>query len=498
MIHPGSFNLKIFLGSTWEDLQSERKAVRDAVLNIQANSELPLVLVGMEDFGPSDEIPLDLCVTKVLNSHAYVGIIGSKYGSCPPGGTESYTALEFQAAKGAGIPSFIFLKQPGPEGIQRNPHSERLLEQDEELEAILSFRNDVSQGRVVQSFKTSEELKTLFLTYIPPRIQEIFGSLNRWWPGVPGAVHYGLWINKLANVLTAADHLPWEFILEDAGLESTVGTLPRQFATRHHARTFILSFLLRAASQEQARQNLIRFVEALSRERALANQKSVLEEVVWELSGEAERAGRILFSDYEAEEERVAAIYEYLADHPTSLKQAFGTPGSMFCEVLNTQKLTGVPTSIEFIVASRTTLGYRLDLIKLLTSDLRKVDVSVLAEYERQLSDFVKDLPGNRPVLSTIDLLLDNSLRARKDQARLQIAAAAPVSSSPIEAVYHILVGQRIDFDKRLQTSGYVNHLKTKFGIQSKCVSYDRFIDAIKEYKGTNATYGAHYGTTRD
>jgi hypothetical protein len=155
-----------------------------------------------------------------------------------------------------------------------------------------------------------------------------------------------------------------------------------------------------------------------------------------------------------------------------------------------------VPTSVEFIAVSRTSLGYRLDLIKLLTSQVEKIELSTLTEYEQRLSAFVKDLPTNRQVLATIDLLLDHSLRSKVDQGKLQIAKISPLWSSPITADYHILVGRRKDLQERFQISGYVSYLQKEFNLQSKCVSYDRFVDSIGS-ENDQAAWGGH-NETRD
>ncbi len=475
---PQLFNLRMFLGSTWQDLQAERRAVRDAILNIQANSELPLVAIGMEDFGPSPTPPLHVCVEKVLRSHVYVGIIGHKYGSRPPEHHESYTELEFLAASGAGIPCFIFLKQPGPQASASPPD-----EPSDDLQALLSFRDRVSRGRVIQPFQTPDELKASFLNYMPARFQEVFHSLRKWWPAPPGALHHGAWLNHLAGVLTSAQVPALEFILHDAELASPVAVLADVLATPEAARAFLLAFILRAASPEEARRNLIRFADALARDPSFVANKLILDDVIWELSGEAERACRLLFGTYKSEQERVEALFAYLIEHSRPLQQAFGVPGAMLEEVLVARKLPGAAGLVDFLVISQTTVDYRVELIKLLTSNTEAVDLKQLLAYEKQLCDFTEELPRNSGLHGAIELLLDHTLRTRRDQARVSLASHAPLSSATVRASYHILVGQRRDLGELLHRHGYPERVKQQLGVATGCVSYDRFIAAVKAYE---------------
>lgn len=473
----------MFLGSTWEDLQDERRAVRDAILNIQANHEFPLVAIGMEDFGPSPMPPLHVCLEKVLLSHVYVGIIGHKYGSRPPGREESYTELEFQAANGVGIPCFIFLKQQSPHAAGTMLSCPQPISWDE-AQAVASFRDKVSQGRVIKSFKSPEELKTSFLSYMPSRFQEIFASLRKWWPSSPGALHHGPWLDHLTDVLIQAEAPSIEFILQDAGLASPVSVLPETIATREATRAFILSFIVRASSPDVARSNLIRFAKAVSHDPSVAAHQSVIEGVIWELSGEAERACHILFSDYRSEEERVEALFAYIAEHSKPLKQAFGVPGAMNCEVLVARKLLGALGILDFIVISQTTLEYRLELVKLLTSNTEAIDPERLLECERNLSEFAKRLQNNPGQIGAIELLLDHSLRLRGDQGRVNLASNWPLSSSSVHINYHVLVGQRRDLISKMQRLGYHDLVKRELGVETRCVSYDRFLGAMKAYEG--------------
>lgn len=96
--------MKIFISSTWKDLQPERKAVREAIERISQQS------VGMEYFGSRPETPKRVSVSEVEKSDIYVGIFAFCYGSIDPVQGTSITELEYKKAKGKGIPCLIYFK----------------------------------------------------------------------------------------------------------------------------------------------------------------------------------------------------------------------------------------------------------------------------------------------------------------------------------------------------------------------------------------------------
>ncbi|MGE0644906.1 MAG: DUF4062 domain-containing protein [Nitrospira sp.] len=68
--------VRVFVSSTWLDLQPERQAVEKALQRMRQTK-----LTGMEYFGSRDETTRDVSLKEVDRSDVYVGIIGGRYGS---------------------------------------------------------------------------------------------------------------------------------------------------------------------------------------------------------------------------------------------------------------------------------------------------------------------------------------------------------------------------------------------------------------------------------
>ena len=82
----------VFVGSTFQDLQSYRTAVR------QALHELEAVVRGMEYFGSLPDTPKEECLRIVRSCRAYVGIFAMRYGSIDEATGKSLTHLEYEEA----------------------------------------------------------------------------------------------------------------------------------------------------------------------------------------------------------------------------------------------------------------------------------------------------------------------------------------------------------------------------------------------------------------
>jgi hypothetical protein len=68
--------VRVFVSSTWKDLQQERGAVEGALRRMRGTEHL-----GMEHFGSRPETPHDASLDEVDRSDVYVGIFGFRYGS---------------------------------------------------------------------------------------------------------------------------------------------------------------------------------------------------------------------------------------------------------------------------------------------------------------------------------------------------------------------------------------------------------------------------------
>ena len=89
---------RIFVSSTWLDLQPERHAVEDAINRMNAGK-----FVGMEYFGSRPETTEGTSLDEVDRSDIYVGIIGGRYGS-------GITEKEYRRARERDLPCFIYFK----------------------------------------------------------------------------------------------------------------------------------------------------------------------------------------------------------------------------------------------------------------------------------------------------------------------------------------------------------------------------------------------------
>jgi hypothetical protein len=97
---------KIYISSTYRDLQPHRQAVYTQLVRMQHT------VTAMEQYVARDERPVDVCVRDVAKSDLYVGIFAWRYGHVPI--TEnpdslSVTELEYRAAKAQKIPTLVFL-----------------------------------------------------------------------------------------------------------------------------------------------------------------------------------------------------------------------------------------------------------------------------------------------------------------------------------------------------------------------------------------------------
>ncbi len=98
---------QVFVSSTFEDLQEERKEVMESLL------ELDCIPSGMELFPASDDDAWTLIKRVIDNSDYYLVIVAGKYGSIGPDG-KSYTQMEYEYALETSIPIIGFLhKTPG-------------------------------------------------------------------------------------------------------------------------------------------------------------------------------------------------------------------------------------------------------------------------------------------------------------------------------------------------------------------------------------------------
>ena len=140
---------QVFISSTYGDLQAERRAVIETVI------ELDCIPAGMELFPAADEEQLAFIKRVIDDCDYYLLIIGGRYGSVSESGI-SYTEQEYDYAVSRGL-KIIALIHSNPEEIPLGKS-----ELDPALrEKLQKFKDKVSRGRIVKFWKSGEELPAL-------------------------------------------------------------------------------------------------------------------------------------------------------------------------------------------------------------------------------------------------------------------------------------------------------------------------------------------------
>lgn len=141
---------QIFISSTYKDLKEAREKVRDAILSML---HFP---VGMEMFSAGDEEQWEIIQETIDSSDYYVLIVGQRYGSTIKTGEDagiSYTEKEFRYAKEQKVPILAFILNDDAHITVADMESD-----PEKFKKLKAFKKEVETGRVVEWWKTSEEL----------------------------------------------------------------------------------------------------------------------------------------------------------------------------------------------------------------------------------------------------------------------------------------------------------------------------------------------------
>ena len=97
--------LQVFISSTFEDMQEERQAAVEAVL------EARHIPAGMELFSASNESQLETIKRWILESDVYLLLLGGRYGSIEPHSGKSYIHVEYEYALQRNMPIFAAVTQ---------------------------------------------------------------------------------------------------------------------------------------------------------------------------------------------------------------------------------------------------------------------------------------------------------------------------------------------------------------------------------------------------
>src|SRR4051812_29787551 len=89
--------IRVFLSSTWTDLQAERAAVEGVLRRMQETD-----FNGMESFGGRADKPLKVSLAEVDRSDLYIGIFGRRYGS-------GITEAEYRQAVNRSLKPLVYI-----------------------------------------------------------------------------------------------------------------------------------------------------------------------------------------------------------------------------------------------------------------------------------------------------------------------------------------------------------------------------------------------------
>lgn len=139
---------QVFVSSTFQDLQEERKEVMQALL------ELDCMPAGMELFPASNDDQWTLIKRVIDACDYYLLIIGGRYGSTNDEG-KSYTQMEFEYALETGKPIISFLPKK-PEDIPTGK-----CEKDPDKQEKLERFKELAQKKLVKYWESPEQLGSI-------------------------------------------------------------------------------------------------------------------------------------------------------------------------------------------------------------------------------------------------------------------------------------------------------------------------------------------------
>lgn len=136
---------QVFVSSTYQDLQEERREVMQALL------ELDCIPAGMELFPASSEDQWSLIKRVIDDCDYYLLIVGGRYGSTNDSGV-SYTEMEYDYAASTGKPMICFLPKH-PERIE----SGKTEQTEAGKKALAAFKEKV-QHKMVKFYENPADL----------------------------------------------------------------------------------------------------------------------------------------------------------------------------------------------------------------------------------------------------------------------------------------------------------------------------------------------------
>lgn len=139
------------ISSTARDLAEYRNKVMDAC------QRLGFRPIMMEHLAGQDRSANDVSIGMVEEADVYLGIFAHAYGSSPEDDARSYTEIELDQASSLGIPVLPFFVD------EETLWPPRLIDKGEKAEKLERLKKKAAQGRIVQWFKSPEDLRGLVI-----------------------------------------------------------------------------------------------------------------------------------------------------------------------------------------------------------------------------------------------------------------------------------------------------------------------------------------------
>ena len=142
---------QVFISSTYIDLVKQRQAVTRATLKL---GHIP---VGMEMFNAGDETQWRIITRAIDECDFYAVIIAHRYGSKKR--KKSYTQLEYEYAKKAGIPVMAFVIKDDAEWPAKY-----IDKSDSDVTPLNEFKKLAKKNKMAQFWENENDLESVFIT----------------------------------------------------------------------------------------------------------------------------------------------------------------------------------------------------------------------------------------------------------------------------------------------------------------------------------------------
>jgi hypothetical protein len=150
---------QIFVSSTYSDLQDERRAI------IQTLLEMDCIPAGMELFPAADEEQFEFITRVIDDCDYYLLIIGGRYGSTDASGI-SYTEKEYDYARSRGMQVLSFIHEK-PENIAFGKSEVDQINRQK----LAEFREKAKVGKLVKFWSDPRDLPRLVMTSLTRTIK---------------------------------------------------------------------------------------------------------------------------------------------------------------------------------------------------------------------------------------------------------------------------------------------------------------------------------------